>query len=223
MRQDGQNSPKDEKVCGVQESEAIPTEKKDDEEEINKLEIKKVPKREKKNEGNNDVNIVLIGDKEVGKSAFMIKIVDGFFETIYIPTLGCEMKEKRLRCKDKAFKVNFYVTASDEYKDDYSSIFAKADYFLAFYDVGDLSSFKKIKKYLKKDLQSYLRFYDNSKKSNVFLVGNKIDLRRQIDTEMAKKYCNDNNIQLFEISVKSGENVTNLIQTILNEQYECNQ
>ena len=52
--------------------------------------------------------------------------------------------------------------------------------------------------------------------SNIILVGNKNDeLRKNVNTDEVTKYCSSNNIQFFEISVKTNKNMNAMMQTIV--------
>ena len=83
-----------------------------------------------------------------------------------------------------------------------------------FYDVTDANSFKEAQKIIDKEIKKYHAMYSNI--SNIILVGNKNDeLRKNVNTDEVTKYCSSNNIQFFEISVKTNKNMNAMMQTIV--------
>ena len=57
--------------------------------------LKLIPKEKKsKMKESNKINIVIIGQKEVGKSSFCIRFVENRFEDFYIPSIGVENLRK---------------------------------------------------------------------------------------------------------------------------------
>ena len=167
--------------------------------------------------GKKEINIVIIGEKQSGKSSFAIYISELRFESIYIPTVYIEKVSKILTYNNNKYILNFFVTPGvQEYKEDYSSLYKKANFILLFYDISIKGSFKQVKKIIKKDLKNLIVIYPNNF-SNTIIVGNKID---KCDYEKinpkGRKYCEKNNLQYFEISVKTKIGVGYMINKILS-------
>ena len=101
---------------------------------------------------NKEINIVLIGEKQSGKSSFIIQIAEKRFENIYIPTVFIENISKILTYNNKKYILNFNVTPGvQEYKEDYSKLYSQANFIFVFYDISVQGSFTKTKILLKKN------------------------------------------------------------------------
>ncbi len=170
--------------------------------------------------GKNEIDIVLIGEKQTGKSAFIIKLVENKFENLYIPTVFVERYSKELTYNFKKYTLNFEVTPGvEEYKEDYSYLYSHANFILFFYDITQSNCIERVKNYVKKELKNQLFLYSNNN-SNIFIIGNKIDIYPDINNDDIKNYCNDHLIHFFEISVKTGIGIYSLINKILELFYE---
>jgi Rab family protein len=165
---------------------------------------------------NKEINIVLIGEKQSGKSSFIIQIAEKRFENIYIPTVFIENISKILTYNNKKYILNFNVTPGvQEYKEDYSKLYSQANFIFVFYDISVQGSFTKTKNFVKKELKNKIVMYNNDY-SNIFIVANKIDKssfqNQNID---ARKYWENMNLQYFEISVKNNIGVGYMINKLL--------
>jgi GTPase SAR1 family protein len=179
--------------------------------------LKTIPKeRKKKMKGRNNINIVIIGLNEVGKSSFCIRFVDNKFEDFYIPSIGIENYSKIIAYNLRNYKLNFSVIWGDIKK--HENLLSEADFFFLIYDITKIRSFNQINIYLKQ-LQKYLFLYDKEGKSpNFCLIGNKCDMEgeRRVESEVVNKCIDKYKIKHFDISVKTANNMNNLIQFFVN-------
>ena len=165
--------------------------------------------------GKNEMNIVLIGEKQTGKSSFIIKLIENRFENLYIPTVFIERSSKKIIYDDKTYILNFEVTPGDEeYKEDYSELYFKAHFILLFYEVGRKDSLKRAKNYAKKELKNKMVMYSNNS-SSIYFIGNKIDIYPNYSSLDIKKYCDKHKINFFEISVKTNSGINALMNKII--------
>ena len=181
--------------------------------------LKTIPKeRKKKMKGRNNINIVVIGSNEVGKSSFCIRFVDNKFEDFYIPSIGIENYSKIIAYNARSYKLNFSVIWGDINNKKHENLLREADFFFLIYDITKIRSFNQINIYLKQ-LQKYLFLYDKEGKSpNFCLIGNKCDMEgeRRVGLEVVNKCINKYKIKHFDISVKTANNMNNLIQFFVN-------
>jgi small GTP-binding protein len=133
-----------------------------------------VSEAEKQND-NCIINVVVLGDKGVGKSTWVETFVKGKYEEYDVVSISLEEHLYEVKHEGKTYKLHFYIVPGDEqYQKDYKYLFASADFFLAFYDVTSKASFDKALNVLNCDLKEYtLR---NGRVKNVILIGNKCDL-----------------------------------------------
>ena len=163
-----------------------------------------------------EINIVLIGEKQSGKSSFVIKITENRFENLYIPTVYIETISKVMTYNNKRYVLNFDVTPGEqEYQQDYSSLYGKSHFIFLFYDVTNLGSFNRAKKFVKKELKNQVIMYSH-KFSNIFIIGNKIDSSPFIESSsQIKSYCEKHKLEFFEISVKTNAGIGYMMNKLL--------
>ena len=180
--------------------------------------IKTISKEKKKKiKGRNNINIILIGYNEVGKSSFCIRLVENKFEDFYIPSICNENFSKIQVYNEHNYKVNFWVILGGAQIQKQDNVFNNADFFMLLYDITKIRSFNQLNVYIKQ-IRKLLFFYDKEGKSpNFFLVGNKSDLEmeRKIGVDFINKCIQKNNIKHFDISIKTGKNINNLIQSFI--------
>ena len=163
----------------------------------------------------NNVNIVIFGDKHTGKSAFVIKYVDNFFEKLYIPSISIERHFKKVKFGRMEITFNFLITPGDPgYQIDYESVLTNADFIFIFYDISLNGGFDIAKRYCVTELSNYHKEYSDFAK-NVIFIGNKIDIvPRKEPKEKIEKFCTENMFKYFEVSAKSAAGIKYVMQYI---------
>lgn len=181
--------------------------------------LKTIPREKKKKiKGRNNINIVILGYNEVGKSSFCIRFVENRYEDFYIPSIGVENYSKIIAYNDRSYKLNFSVIWGEAKIMKQENLLSLADFFLIIYDITKIRSFNQINLYLKL-LKKYLVFFDKEGKSpNFCLAGNKADLEvdRKIGIDLINKSIDKYGIKHFDISIKTAKNMNNLIQYYVN-------
>ena len=169
----------------------------------------------------NKITILLLGGPGVGKSSFVIKLTKNYFEKLYIPTLGVEIFTKTFNYQNEVFSISFIVTPGDHgSNEDYSPLFAKANFILLFYDVSVEGSFNNAKKILFNEISNYAWIFKN-KITNFYFVGNKKDIiPRKENYDIIQTFCQKHNFEFYEISVKEGVGVKALINNIIEKYIE---
>ena len=174
--------------------------------------------RKNKIKGRNNINIVILGLSEVGKSSFCIRFVENKFEDFYIPSIGVENYSKIIAFNERNYKLSFSVIWGDIKNQKQENLLNVADFFFLVYDITKIRSFNQINIYLKQ-LKKYLFLYDKQGKyPNFCLIGNKSDLEgeRRVGLEVVNKGVDKFGIKHFEISVKTARNMNNLVQFFVN-------
>ena len=77
----------------------------------------------------NKINIVIIGQKEVGKSSFCIRFVENRFEDFYIPSIRVEDFTKKIAYNSRNYKVNFSVICGSDKLRNWINLIEEADFF----------------------------------------------------------------------------------------------
>lgn len=180
--------------------------------------IKSIQKdKKKKIKGRNNINIIIIGFNEVGKSSFCFRFINNKFEDFYIPSICNENFSKMMIYNDHNYKLNFSVILGGKKIQKQDNVLSTADFFLIIYDITKIRSFNQINIYLKQ-LRKFLFSYDKEGKNpNFILIGNKSDLEgeRKVGLEIVNKFTKKYNVNHFEMSSKTGKNVSNIISSIL--------
>ena len=172
-------------------------------------------KKSLKLKGKNIINIILIGEKQTGKSCFLIKLMENRFEKLYIPTIFIEKNSKEYFYNNNLYLLNFYVTPGiEEYKNDYKELYSESNFILLFFEIGRNDNLERAKKYAKKELKNHMFIYSNNC-SNIFFIGNKIDLYSDKNNNDIKLFCDKHKINFFQISVKTNVGINLLLRKII--------
>ena len=95
--------------------------------------LKLIPKEKRiKLKDSNKINIVIIGQKEVGKSSFCIRFVENKFEDFYIPSIGIEKFVKMTAYNSRNYKINFAVICGSDKLNKWINLIEEADFFFFF-------------------------------------------------------------------------------------------
>ena len=154
--------------------------------------------------------IGILGDLNVGKSRIFNWFVDGRF----IKNYNNENFEKKFIFEVKFNNKNMIIEFEDYNNENIDSYLKDKNCVLFVYDICKKESFDKIF-----EEYSLINSKDNEKNIIKVLVGNKIDkeFQRIISINEAEKLAYNLNIDLFEISVKSGLNVNNLFLYVIKQ------
>ena len=129
-------------------------------------------------------------------------------------TVGFDLKSKIIKVASENIKIQVWDTAGQErYKALTQGFFRNAHGILIVYDVTNAETFDNLK-YWVQSIHTHLGEKGNVK---VIIIGNKIDLSREIKKEDAEKFAEENNYKYFETSALSGEGIDESI-TYLGKQ-----
>ena len=157
-----------------------------------------------------NLKILILGDSSVGKTSLLLKYTDGYFPTIYVATIGVEYKIKKIVINNIAINLQIWDTAGQERFRSITQSFIKgADGILYVYDITQKKTFDDLKTWISQSEESAEGF-------KKIIVGNKVDLEdeRVISKEKLKKFCDDRNIQGFEVSAKIGKNLSECFEAL---------
>ena len=118
---------------------------------------------------------------------------------------------------DKLIRVKIWDTAGQEqYKALTKNFYRNSDGVIIVYDVTNKSTFEKVQEWV----QSIDEYTDSEKNIQKVLVGNKIDLPRQVTTEEGKKLSDMYNIPFYEASAKDNIGIEDFMKQIIGEVLE---
>ena len=166
------------------------------------------------------INIMTLGNSEVGKTSFILKYTENSFQDIYLATVGIDFKIKNITLKEKQYKLFFYdTTGQEKYKSIALNIIKNAHGIILMYDINKKTSFESIPEWIKsaKDAKG-----DNFP---MILLGNKIDIEneREVTKEEGEALAKENNLDFYETSNKTGINIEEAGLAIVNKILEKRQ
>jgi small GTP-binding protein len=170
--------------------------------------------------------VILCGDAGVGKTSLLARYVDGKFSEEYHQTIGANflikeidltkvidklnVKNPRLKqdIKEKGFKLYFWDIGGQTDK-----LWANEYYFvqavgaMLIFSLDQISSFKQIDFWITKlkELSGDIPY---------IIVGNKKDLKREIDKETIDIKLKELGVSYFETSAKLNENVDEAFESL---------
>ena len=147
------------------------------------------------------INILVIGDKNTGKTSFLKLLKENKFSDKYEATKEDEESyDKKIVINKNNIHMNILVCNNLNKKEVLNS---SKDYYLLFYDITNMNSLEFIEKIYLENFINKLQIIEN-KLSNIILIGNKIDLKQDdIIYNKMENFCNQNNLSHYEISTKN--------------------
>ena len=147
------------------------------------------------------INILVIGDKNTGKTSFLKLLKDNKFSDKYEATKEDEESyDKKIVINKNNIHMNILVCNNLNKKEILNS---NKDYYLLFYDITNMNTLEFIEKIYLENFINKLQTTEN-KLSNIILIGNKIDLKQDdIIYNKMENFCNQNNLSHYEISTKN--------------------
>ena len=159
--------------------------------------------------------IILLGNTGVGKTCFLERLIEKHYNYRHDPTIGVDFRLVYHKTDDdKSIKCHIWDTAGQEqFRSITRQYYKGAGGIILMYDTTNMKSFK--------DLKNWLEIIDHErglKDLPLILVGTKTDkIRTQVPRETAQVFAYEHNMDFFEISAKTGENITKVIPGIANK------
>jgi len=155
--------------------------------------------------------LVLLGDSAVGKSSLVLRFVKKQFYEYQESTIGAAFLTQTVNVKDYVVKFEIWDTAGQERYHSLAPMYYRgAASAVVVYDLTNRQSFVRAKSWVK-ELQK-----QGNPNIVIALAGNKLDLqeKRQVESDEAKSYADENGIMFLETSAKTDHNVTLLFEQI---------
>ena len=148
------------------------------------------------------------------KSLTPYRYTQGIFTNQHLATVELEYFTKEEKINDKLIKVKIWDTAGQEqYKALTKNFYRNSDGVIIIYDVTNKSSFEKVQEWV----QSIGEYTDSEKNIQKVLVGNKIDLSREVTTEEGQKLAEMYEIPFFESSAKENIGINDFMKKIIED------
>ena len=163
-----------------------------------------------------NIKCVTIGNSCVGKTSIIQSFLTNNISDTHDSTIGASFVSKRFRNKEKEEELNLRIwdTAGQErYKSLIPMYLRGSNIAIIVYDITDFDSFDKLDSWV-----STLRIYSQTTK--IIIVSNKNDLihlkSRNVSNKKGYEYAKKIGADFFDVSAKSGTNIKELFDHILN-------
>ena len=161
-----------------------------------------------------NLNILLVGDANVGKTSILLKYTENFFPNQYQATIGVEYKMKIIKLNNMNIKLQIWDTAGQErYKSIAKNFFHSANGVFLVFDITDKKSFENLNKWIE-DVKE-----NSPKDCKYIIIGNKSDLsdQRTISTFEIDNFVKEKKSSYFEVSAKNDEGLNDAFINLSKE------
>jgi len=158
--------------------------------------------------------IVLVGDSGVGKSNLLSRYTKNVFHEDTTSTIGVEFFVKNVTVDDVTIKAQIWDTAGQErYRAITSAYYRSAVGAMLVYDIVSKETFDSIERWL-----TELRQHSDPN-IVIMVVGNKSDMKhvREVPTEKAMEYCEQNQLLFMETSAKDNNGVNDAFEILMKQ------
>ncbi len=161
--------------------------------------------------------IIVCGDGAVGKTSLIKRYSENTFSDNYITTVGANFATKRIQINGKQITSQYWdMGGQPQFKIVRQNFYRGARGVIYVFDVSRRETFENLEKW-REEVNEIL---DDT---SGIIIGNKIDLPRNVDEEEAREYALSINVQYFETSVLENINIQesmNKINEIIFEKQE---
>ncbi|AYV85451.1 MAG: ras-related protein RIC1 isoform X2 [Satyrvirus sp.] len=163
------------------------------------------------------IKLIIIGDTSVGKSSWLARIFDERWMPNMTSTIGIDFRVKTVLIDGKIVKIQVWDTAGQErFQTITKAYYRGVAGAIIMYDVTNRKSFYSINKWID-------ALKDSSGNNNIFrcIVGTKNDLTdsKDVPDDDARTLAEKFGIPLYLSSAKTGENVDEIFNSIVEQSY----
>ena len=155
--------------------------------------------------------VLIIGPPDCGKTSLVTRFTESDFEESYAPTIGLNVKVSRMELPEgKVAMTVMDLGGQDAFDELRRGYYKGAHYVIFLYDMTDVSTFAAIPRWYEKMCEEICAetggFFPGA------IVASKADLadQRQIEEQRGRQLATLLNLDYFETSAKTGENVSEL-------------
>jgi small GTP-binding protein len=152
--------------------------------------------------------VAIVGDGAVGKTTLLRRYATGKFQESRIMTIGVDFQTVALEAAGKSFKLTVWDLAGQQrFAPFRGSFYLGARAVALVYDVTDAQSLLDLPRWVKEAT-------DVLQKTWFLVVGNKIDLPRQVSAAEGKQFAASIDAAYLETSAKTGDGVARLFELL---------
>ena len=159
------------------------------------------------------LKVGIVGSFNIGKTSFLNSYIEQESVTSQLSTIGVDYRHKIYNYSDKDYKLHIWDTAGQEqFSSIVRSYLRQLDVIILMYDITDTRTFKDLDKWINE-----VDYVNKDKEVIKYIIGNKKDLekKRQVTYREAQKYCNQQNIQFSEASIKDIQSINLVFDNVM--------
>ncbi|XP_058987341.1 ras-related protein Rab-6A-like [Musca domestica] len=157
----------------------------------------------------NKFKVIVLGERNVGKSTIITRFMYDNFDHVYKATVGIDFLIKAVSLDNSSVRLQIWDTAGQErFRSLIPSYVRDSSAAIVVYDVNNRRSFQQISMWIN-ELRTQL-----SMDVVIMLVGNKTDLtnEREVETAEGQDKANELNVMFMETSAKNSNDIKGLFQ-----------
>ena len=159
------------------------------------------------------VQLLIIGDMTVGKTSILTRFTENKFSQNYLATVGLDFFTKDVDFKNlnRRVRIKIWDSAGQErFRSLTQSFFRNANGIIIVYDISNIESFENLKYWIQ-SINTQL----GQNEINTIVIGNKLDLKREVKKEDAENFCKEKGFKYFEVSAKNGNGIQEAINYLV--------
>jgi small GTP-binding protein len=163
------------------------------------------------------ISLITLGESTVGKTCLTQCFIGKEFKEMNLTTIGQEFFFTTIEKNEHKIKIKIWDTAGQErYRSIALSSIRNSNGVLLVYDITNKTSYNTLE-YWFKQITNTIAVSDTP----IVLVGNKVDLEneREIPCDKGEEFAKKHGIRFFECSAKSGKNVQEAFNCLIDEFY----
>jgi len=158
--------------------------------------------------------LLIIGDSTVGKTSMLARYVENKFNSQFLATAGIDFFTKDEIFNNKKVRIKVWDTAGQErYRSLTNAFFRNAQGVILVFDVNKAETFENLKYWL----QSINLNLGEKIETKKIVIGNKIDLPREVSKEEAESFSRENGVTYFEASAKLNQGISESIRYLAED------
>jgi small GTP-binding protein len=157
--------------------------------------------------------LLIVGDTTVGKTSILTRFTENKFNQNYLATVGLDFftKDVDFTNPKRRVRIKIWDSAGQErFRSLTQSFFRNANGIIIVYDVSNIESFENLKYWIQ-SINTQLGNND----IHTIVIGNKIDLARDVKKEDAENFCKEKGYKYFEVSAQKGEGIEEAINYLV--------
>ena len=160
------------------------------------------------------VKLMILGEAGVGKSSLIKRFTNGTFSSRMSTTVGVDKISKNFSMDDDSPTINFQLldtAGALKFQGILKSYMSSIDAVILMYDINNKETFAA--------LPMWVSLLQSACKKGVvkLLLGNKLDLSREVVTKNAKNYADFEGMHSMETSVKDEKSIDFIFQFVIRE------